>query len=177
MKQLFTTLAATVLFSGTAVAQKENKPGRESKPATVSQTLKSGARVTISYSQPSVKGRTIGKDVEPLDGQVWRAGANEATVFETSKKITVEGKSLPAGKYAFFILRKAKESTLIFNRKWNTWGAYDYEKNKQQDALQVTIAEPDIQTMEFYEQLTYKISPAGLVSMGWGNYKVSFTLK
>jgi hypothetical protein len=177
MKQFLTTIAAALLLLSTASAQKEDKSKRESKPATVSQTLKSGARITISYSQPSVKGRTIGKDVEPMEGQIWRAGANEATVFETSKNIKVEGKPLPAGKYAFFILRKGNQSTLVFNKKWNTWGAYDYEKNKKQNVLQVVINEPEMQTMEFYEQLTYTISPQGLVKLGWGNYKVAFKIK
>jgi len=178
MKQLLTTVAAALLLVSTASAQKkEDKSKRPSQPATVTQTIKSGAKITIDYSQPSVKGRTISKDLEPMDGKVWRAGANEATVFQTNKNVMVEGKALPAGKYAFFIIRNGKESTLIFNKKWDTWGAYDYDKNKAEDALQVTVKEPEMQTMDFSEKLTYTISPAGLVQLKWGNYKVAFTVK
>jgi uncharacterized lipoprotein YajG len=48
----------------------QDKSKRASPPAPLEkQTLKSGATISVDYSQPSVKGRTIGKDVEPMNGQ------------------------------------------------------------------------------------------------------------
>ena len=96
MKKLFNVaMFATVLMAGMqACAQDEDKSKRPSPPAKVTQKIKSGATISIDYSQPSVKGRTIGKDLEPNDGQVWRTGANEATVFETDKDVSVGGKKL-----------------------------------------------------------------------------------
>src|SRR5687768_6088324 len=105
-------LIATIFV---ACAQ-EDKSKRPSPPAVAKETISSGATITINYGQPSVKGRTIGKDLEPMEGKVWRAGANEATVFETDKDVTIEGKSLPAGKYAFFTIDNGSEWTLIFNK-------------------------------------------------------------
>ena len=84
-----------VLFTLTAFSQGD-KSQRPSPPASVKETLTNGKMVSIDYSQPSVKGRTIGKDVEPMQGKPWRAGANEATVFEIDKNVKVEGKDLPA---------------------------------------------------------------------------------
>ncbi len=114
------------------------KSKRPSPPAKVTETVSSGATVTIDYSQPSLKGRTIGKDVEPMNGKVWRAGANEATVFEVNKDVKVEGQTLPAGKYALFMIANDNEWTIIFNKKWDQWGL-DHEKNKDQDVLQVKV--------------------------------------
>lgn len=167
--------ATTFALTATAQDMKDDKSKRPSPPAKVSATLASGATVTIDYSQPSLKGRTMGKDIEPKEGEIWRAGANEATTFEVSKDVTVEGKALPAGKYAFFTIKNGSEWTLIFNKVWKTWGAYDYEKkNKAEDALQVKVKEgKGPQT----EKLTYTISKAGKVTLMWGTTAVSFMVK
>src|SRR3954469_2074429 len=125
MKKLFaiTLLASGLLMSVKANAQ-DDKSKRPSPPAKVSSKLSSGATVTVDYSQPSLKGRTIGKDVEPMEGKVWRTGANEATVFETDKDITVAGQKLPAGKYGLFTIFNGNEATVIFNKTWKQWGAF-----------------------------------------------------
>src|SRR5215208_2379024 len=98
----------TMLFA----CGQDDKSKRPSPPAQAKETIKSGAVISIDYSQPSVKGRTIGKDLEPMEGKVWRAGANEATVFEVSKDVKIEDQSLPAGKYAFFTIMNGDEWTL-----------------------------------------------------------------
>src|SRR6478735_11534170 len=98
MKKLLSiTLLSTVLISSLNACAQDDKSKRPSPPAKVTQTISSGTTVTIDYSQPGLKGRTIGKDVEPMNGKVWRMGANEATVFETDKDVTINGQKLPAG--------------------------------------------------------------------------------
>ena len=176
MKRLFAvTFLSFALLTSSALKAQDDKSKRPSPPATVSQTLKSGANVSIEYSQPSLKGRTIGKDVEPMQGKIWRAGANEATVFETDKEVTIEGKKLPAGKYAMFMTDNGDSWNVIFNKVWKTWGAYDYEKNKEQDALQVSVKPHSSKTAQ--EKLTYAIDKSGKVSLAWGNKIVDFNVK
>ncbi len=173
MKRLFYLIAATSFIGGSAFAQgAENIAKRPSPPAEARQTIKGGAELVFMYSQPSVKGRTIGKDLEPMEGKVWRAGANEATIFSTSKALRIEGKPLPQGMYAFFARKQGSNWTLIFNKKFDTWGAYDYEKNKRQDVLKVTVKEE--KAPAFSEKLVYRISPEGLVSLTWGDKLVQF---
>jgi hypothetical protein len=169
----FTLLSAVLISSLNACAQ-DDKSKRPSPPAKVTQTITGGATVTIDYSQPSLKGRTIGKDVEPMNSKVWRAGANEATVFEVNKDIKVEGNPLPAGKYALFMIANDNEWTIIFNKKWDTWGAFDYEKNKSQDALQVKVKPMKGSTST--EKLTYTIDKSGRVTLMWGDRNVSFNV-
>jgi hypothetical protein len=107
-----------------------------------------------------------------MEGQVWRAGANEATVFEVDKDVKVEGKKLPAGKYAFFTRDNGQEWTLIFNKKWNVWGAYSYDKDKSQDALKVSVKEQ--KAPAFAERLSYTISKDGMVRLTWGGKLIRF---
>lgn len=169
-------LLATALISLAACGQDKSK--RPSPPVTAKETIASGAVVTIDYSQPSVKGRTIGKDLEPKVGQVWRAGANEATTFEVSKDVKVEGQALPAGKYAFFTLWNSDDTwTLIFNKdlKANKWGAYEYEKTKASDALKVNVKAG--KAPAFAEKLTYSVAKDGKVSLAWGDVGVDFKVE
>ena len=154
----------------------QDKSTRPSPPATAKETLGNGTVVSINYSQPSLKGRTIGKDVEPKKGLVWRAGANEATVFEVSKDVKVQGQALPKGKYAFFTLWNNDDTwTLIFNKKFDTWGAFDYEKNKGEDALKVSV-KPG-KAPQFTEKLTYTVGKDGKVSMIWGDTETDFKVE
>ncbi|MEP7231418.1 MAG: DUF2911 domain-containing protein [Ginsengibacter sp.] len=173
MKKIFSLVLLSVMvvasFNSCAQTDKSKRP---SPSAKVTETISNGTTVSIDYSQPSLKGRTVGKDVEPMNGKIWRAGANEATVFEVDKDVKIEGETLPAGKYALFMIANPDECTIIFNKKWDTDGAFDYEKNKAQDALQVKVklAAPGSTA----EKLTYSIDKDGTVTLLWGDKKVSF---
>jgi len=172
MKSLILLLIASAVMLS-ASAQGGNKSTRPSPPALAKETLASGTVISIDYSQPSVKGRTIGKDLEPMNGKVWRTGANEATVFEVNKNVKVEGKQLPAGKYGLFTIAGDDEWTIIFNKTWNQWGAFNYKV--ADDVLRVKV-KPG-KTKEFAEKMTFTISKKGKVSLMWGNLQVDFKVE
>ena len=166
MKKIFTLLMITGLFSGfTACAQ------RPSPPAKVSETTSTGVKIAIDYSQPGVKGRTIGKEIAPY-GKVWRTGANEATVFEVSKAVKIEGKPLPGGKYSLYTIPGEKEWIIILNKSWNQSGT-DYDEAK--DALRVKVIPS--KSAAFTERMTFKIAKTGVVSLIWGDHQVNFSVK
>lgn len=173
MKSIFLFAISCLLVMATH-AQEQDKSKRPSPPAKVSEKIKSGATITIDYSQPSLKGRTIGSTVEPMKDKVWRMGANEATVFETNKDVTIQGQKLPAGKYSLFGLWTDKGYTLIFNKAYKIWGT-QYEDNKDKDVLRV---DADVKTTNTsQEKLTYTIDKSGLVSLLWGNMDISFKVQ
>jgi hypothetical protein len=169
---LFTAIAALLFSSGATLAQ-DNKKAPASPPATASAKIAGGATITINYSQPSVKGRTIGKDLEPLPGKVWRTGANNATVFETDKNIKVEGQDLPAGKYGLFTIAGKDEWTIIFNKTWDQWGAFKYDESK--DALRVKVK--PVKAPAFAEKFTINVDKSGKVSLLWGDTETDFTVR
>ena len=165
MRQTILLLLITGLFAATACAQ------RPSPAAKASETTTSGVKISIDYSQPGIKGRTIGKEIAPW-GQVWRTGANEATVFEVSKNVTVNGKSLPKGKYSFYSIPGQKEWVIILNKTWNQSGT---EYDQKADALRLTVK--TLKAPAFSERMTFKIAKTGVVSLVWGDYLVNFTVK
>ncbi|SKB86455.1 DUF2911 domain-containing protein [Daejeonella lutea] len=165
MKQLILALLITGLASATACAQ------RPSPAAKVSETISSGTKVTIDYSQPGIKGRTIGKEIAPW-GKVWRTGANEATVFEVNKNVTINGKSLPKGKYSLYSIPGQKEWVIILNKTWNQSGT---EYDQKADIMRFTVK--TLKAAAFSERMTFKIAKSGVVSLVWGNYLVNFTVK
>ena len=139
MKRVFNIILIFLctLSVKTLSAQESDKSKRLSPPALVTQQIPSGANIKIDYSQPSVKGRVIGKDVEPKEGIVWRTGANEATIFETDKNVKINGQTLPVGKYGLFTLSGKEEWTIIFSKNWNQWGAFDYKQSE--DVLRLKV--------------------------------------
>ena len=172
MKQLL--FSAVLFISLVACGQGGgDKSKRPSPPAKESVATSSGATITIDYSQPSVKGRTIGKDLEPMEGKVWRTGANEATVFEINKDAKVEGQPLAAGKYGLFTIMNGDEWTIIFSKTWNQWGAFSYKE--ADDALRVKVKGG--KTKSFAEKMTFAIDKNGKVSLMWGDNEVDFTVK
>ncbi|MGK4568275.1 DUF2911 domain-containing protein [Flavobacterium sp. 3HN19-14] len=94
--------------------------------------------------------------------EVWRAGANNATTFETDKEITVEGAKLPAGKYSFFVIPGKEFSTIIFNKVAEQWGAYKYEES--QDQLRVKVKQKASAALT--ESLVYKVNKDN-VTLSW----------
>ncbi len=144
---------------------------RKSPRASVSYTI-AYTTVNINYSSPAVKGREIWGELEPYN-QLWRAGANEATTIEFSTPVKVEGKSLPQGKYAFFLIPKEEGKwTAIFNKDAEQWGAYSYDKEK--DALRVEVGMQASKVNE--ERLNYTVVEQeidqGYIRLGWGHTRV-----
>ena len=168
MKAIATLLfVATVSFS--AIAQEAKVVA--SPPATATGKIKD-ATITINYASPAVKGRTIWGGLEKYD-VVWRAGANEATTFETDKNLKIEGKNLPAGKYSFFLLPRASGTwTAIFNKEPKQWGAMKYEEAK--DELRVDVKVKALK--ETQERLVYKINKGGFV-LEWDKVAVPVSVK
>jgi Protein of unknown function (DUF2911) len=151
----------------------KHKSKRKSPPAETSQKV-GETNIRISYGQPSIKGRTIGVNLEPFPDSLWRAGANEATVFEVDKDVLVEGKLLPKGKYAFFVSQKGGRTwILVFNKIWNQWGTKDYKE--ADDIFRVPVRGSKAEV--FTEQLIYKINPDGIVSLIWGEKQINFQVQ
>lgn len=133
MKNLTKLFLATFFVFGliTTGAFAQVQTPRESQRAEVAQTI-GDARISIVYHRPSVKGREIwGSKLVPY-GEVWRTGANENTVFETSENIKVNGQDLPAGKYGLHTIPNKDEWTVIFSKKNDEWGSFTYKPENDQ---------------------------------------------
>ena len=171
MKELRHLLSIAAVVACTITASAQIAKPRISPPDSVTGRIRK-ATVTVHYSSPSVKGRIIWGGLVPYD-QVWRAGANEATTFETDKDITVEGKRLPAGKYSFFLFpRKDSAWTAIFNKVATQWGAFKYDESK--DQLRVDVKPTGLQ--DTVQALNYRITHGGF-SLNWEKVSVPISVK
>ncbi|MBO0358530.1 DUF2911 domain-containing protein [Hymenobacter sp. BT186] len=112
-------------------------PLPQASPQVVLKQAVGLTNITVDYHAPSVKNRTIWQGLVPY-GQVWRAGANENTIITFSDTVRVNGKSLPAGQYSFYVLpRSDQDWDLIFNRVTTHWGAEGYQE--KDDVLRVPV--------------------------------------
>ncbi|WP_445956931.1 DUF2911 domain-containing protein [Yeosuana sp.] len=77
--------------------------------------------VTLEYSRPSMRGRTIFGDLVPY-GKLWRTGANANTKITFSDDVTIGEKILKAGSYAIYTMPNAESWDVIFYADTNNWG-------------------------------------------------------
>jgi DUF2911 family protein len=177
------------------------KPIRPSQKASVMQTI-GVTDITITYSRPAVKGRTIFADAPAsmaarapgeatLDNQndrkpgepivpynhVWRAGANEATLFQVTDDVLINGQPLKAGSYSLHTVPGKDEWTVIFNSDPGQWGSFTYDSKK--DALRVKT-KPQM-VADNQEWLMYSFDPvtesSAQVNIRWEKLKVPFTVE
>ncbi|MBA4298607.1 Protein of unknown function [Algoriphagus alkaliphilus] len=132
--------------------------------------------VTVDYSRPSTKGRKIFGELVPY-GEVWRTGANAATVFSFSTDVTIGGQLVPAGSYALYAIPGKNDWTIIFSKNTKLWGAIGYKP--AEDQLRFNV-EPS-KTSKKYE--TFEIAfnnftdNSAVVSMKWEYARVDFKIQ
>jgi hypothetical protein len=127
MKKYFLSFALLLAIVGTTLAQ---RTPQASPSAKVMQTV-GITDFMVTYSRPSAKGRTIFGDSALVPyGQLWRTGANMATVLEASTDFMFGGKKVPAGKYALFTIPKGGEWTVILNKNYNQGGTAAYKESE-----------------------------------------------
>ena len=98
--------------------------------------------VTLEYSRPSMKGRTIFGDLVPYD-KLWRTGANSNTSITFSDDVTINGQSVKAGSYAIFTKPSAEKWEVIFYSDNSNWGTPE----KWDDAKVAAKATVDVYQM------------------------------
>jgi hypothetical protein len=166
MKRISFLMFALISIVSLAIAQDKPASPKAEAAGTIGST-----KVKVVYSQPSARGRKIMGGLVPF-GEVWRTGANEATIIEFDKPVKIEGKDLAAGKYALFTIPGENEWTVIFNKDIKQWGHYSYKQ--ADDVLRVT-AKPR-KTDNLVETFTIAVDK-DQIDMKWENTAVAFKVK
>ncbi|RYU82153.1 DUF2911 domain-containing protein [Hymenobacter persicinus] len=115
-------LGATLLVSGlllTAAAQAQISTPQPSPKSTITQRV-GLTDITITYSRPGIKGRTIfgdstSKALVPF-GKRWRTGANATTTIKFSDDVVLEGKKIPAGEYGLYTIPGKTVWTVVLSK-------------------------------------------------------------
>ncbi|WP_159799024.1 DUF2911 domain-containing protein [Flavobacterium sp. MK4S-17] len=167
MKITKTLFLLFALIATTATFAQDKKPA---SPAATTTGKINGANITINYSSPGVKGRTIYGELVPY-GKIWRAGANAPTTLETDKTLKIEGKELPAGKYAVYVIPEKDSATVIFGKDPSV-GFNKY--NEELDALRVKVKTK--KSKQLTERLVYTINKNS-ITLSWEYTDISLKVK
>lgn len=114
---------AVVLMLGAAGSSvaRQGEEANLSPPEKASCTFADGKTIKVDYASPRMRGRRIFGDLVPY-GEVWRAGANDATTFDINTPVVIDQKLVPAGNYTIFTLPTQSKWTLIISKDTGEWG-------------------------------------------------------
>ncbi|NHE57614.1 DUF2911 domain-containing protein [Cyclobacterium plantarum] len=178
---LTATLTILLIFSAFYQSRAQIQAPAPSPASFVSQQV-GFTKISIDYSSPGVKGRTVFGELVPF-GVPWRAGANAPTTIEFSTAVSIGGKTLNAGKYSVFITpAQSGDWTIHLNSKGNAIYAYMQGENvdaaalAKDDAVAIKVS-PEMME-DAHERLSYTISAAdnkvARVIFSWEKTKLSF---
>ncbi len=181
-------LTAAILIATTAalgLAQGPKKfsrtAGNTASPVKETAVAIGGKTINISYSAPSVRGRTIFGDKSILknDGTypVWRTGADEATQIHTDADLDINGLAVPKGDYTLWVDLDAGKWQLIVNKKFS-WGT-EYDKGSDVGRVAMTMSKPAAPVEQFRITLSSAGANRGKLELAWENMaaSVNFTVK
>jgi len=147
---------------------------RPSPNATVSQTV-GITHITIDYSCPGVKDRTIWGELVPF-GEVWRTGANEVTSITFGDPVKINGNELPAGIYGIHTIPGETEWEIIFSKDTEVDAGSNYDPEK--DALRIKVKPEEA---PFAERMIFIFTKTTdnktKASLWWERLRISFDIE
>lgn len=150
-----------------------------SPTATVIQNFSVG-KITLVYSRPSIKGRTLfmnNSDLAPL-GKLWRTGANAATRISFSDKVNFGGKDIDTGSYVLYTIPGASEWEIILNKGINNSGTSGYKESEDVVRFKVAADNDTELGLETFTMEFLNIKPESCdLNLIWGNTIVVIPIK
>jgi len=174
---LVCVVAVSVIAIGSSRRAQIGPRGGRRSPHETSSSVVDGARISVTYGRPYMRGRTIFGRLVPYD-LVWMPGADEATIFDTSADLRFGKVLLPAGSYSLYTLPGETSWKLIINKQTGQWHT-SYFENEDFTRLDMTIEH----LPQPVEQLTIAAAPrsggGGRLQLEWETTRVSvpFTAK
>jgi hypothetical protein len=132
--------------------------------------------VTVEYSRPSMKGRTIFGDLVPYS-KMWRTGANKNTTISFSESVMVGGKEVKAGTYAIFTKPNATSWDIYLYSDSENWGTPEKWDETKVAAMVNAPVQPMPMSVESYTMSfdDLKMNGANL-GMLWDNVYVALPI-
>jgi hypothetical protein len=175
MKNITTSLFTIALIIMGFSLQAQLMPAPS--PSCETEQMVGMTEVTLEYSRPSMKGRTIFGDLVPY-GEMWRTGANASTKVEFSTDVNLGGMDVPAGKYALYTTPGKDSWEVMLYKDLSLWGTPS--EVKEEDVVGTFKVTPT-KTKDTYESMSIYLDHlrndmAHLVLV-WENTKVAMELK
>jgi len=164
---VLTALVALIV----AVAAQENRVS----PHETTEFSLNGKKITVTYGRPYMKGRKIMGGLVPYD-QVWRTGADEATVLTTEADLMIGNLAVPKGSYAVFTLPSESGWKLIINKVDKQFGAFDYDEKQDLGRVDMKVGKTSAPVEQFTIALA-KAGNGGVMKLEWENTSASVDIK
>jgi hypothetical protein len=176
------TIGAIIACTSPLMAQQK----RISPHETVSKVI-DGNRVMVVYGRPYTKDPTTGQnrkiwgELVPY-GEIWRTGADEATLLITQKTIMIGETTIPAGAYTLRTLpNEDGTAKMIINKQIGQWGIGPASYDKEQDLARVDLAKEALDTPvdQFTIAISKNPSGGGVLKMMWEStaFSTPFTVQ
>ncbi len=182
MKNFNASSAIVAAFLLTALSLQAKEEKRISPHETVSAAF-GEAQVKITYGRPYTKDpksgaqRKIWGGLVPF-GQVWRMGADEATVLTTNHELMLGDKKIPAGSYSLFLQpQEDGPAQLIVNKQTGQWGT---KHDAGQDIAKIDLKKDSLApSADQFTIVLEQKSPGGVLHLQWENteYTAPVTVK
>jgi hypothetical protein len=166
LNRILYVLVALIALIGAVAAQ-----GNRVSPHEGTELTLNGKKITITYGRPSMKGRKIMGALVPFS-QVWRTGADEATVLKTEADLMIGNLVVPKGSYAIFTLPSETGWKLIVNKVADQWGAFNYEEKQDLGRVDMKVGKTPAPVEQFTITLA-KSGNGGVIKMEWENTAAS----
>ncbi len=131
--------------------------------------------ITIDYSRPSMRGRTIFGELVPYN-ELWRLGANEATAITFTEDVFINDQEVPKGMYLLFAIPGQNEWTFVLNKAYRLWGKYGYDQNKDVLRFKTKVQKLPIHVETFTIEIGDLGPTMGHVMVSWENTMVKFQI-
>lgn len=158
----------------TCVMAAIGQESRISPHETIAVTL-AGKQIVLAYGRPSIRDRKIMGGLVPY-GQVWRTGADEATMLTTPVPMNIGGTEIPAGKYTLWTLPSAERWKLIVNKQTGQWGT-DYDGGQDFARIDMQTSKLDHAVNKFTISWKKNGDRAADLVLEWENTRVSVPVR
>ena len=165
MKKLFVLLLSVMTIGASAQSIKMPQP-------SPTQHIKQDfalSQVEISYSRPSMKGRTIFGDLVPYE-KLWRTGANQPTTFTFGEDVTLNGKAVKAGTYS--VITKPDRSAWTVMLCDPKVSASSYKTGDEKVAFMATVVKMPMEIETFTIMTSDHTSNSMEIGMMWSDVYV-----
>ncbi|MBE9490374.1 MAG: DUF2911 domain-containing protein [Bacteroidetes bacterium] len=122
--------------------------------------------VTLEYSRPAMRGRTIFGDLVPY-GKVWRTGANANTKITFSDDVMIGDKTLKAGSYAIFTIPQADKWEVVFYTETGGGAPKELDMDKVAASVMAEVIPLSMDIQSFTMSFDDVTSSSAVIGMLW----------
>lgn len=132
--------------------------------------------ITVSYGRPTTRGRVIMGEVVPYN-TLWRTGAGEGTRISFDRPVTIAGKKIQAGIYAFVTIPGLHQWTVLLNTDTSKIYGDPAEYDLKFETLRFNVT-PE-KSSRTYESLTIDLDIVNYnaeLYLSWENTQIQFPI-